>query len=158
MSSNWSVIELIELLRKSADELDTLQGQAAKDASEIRKRDDIIDELRDEVDMLKANIKRLEGGAADEEPNASEMISQLFDHVRLKGTRMDLFADETFAYGNVWVMLDSENGKQIECDGAKVDVVNKAGIITYREGGYRELKNLYDCVFNQREEVRRESN
>lgn len=158
MSSNWSLIELIELLRKSADELDTLQSQAAKDAEEIRKRDDIIDDLRDEVDMLKANIKRSEGGAADWELNASEMISQLFDHVRLKGTRMDLFADETFAYGNVWVMLDSENGKQIECDGAKVDVVNKAGIITYREGGYRELKNLYDRVFNQKEEVRRESN
>lgn len=63
MSSNWSLIELIELLRKSADELDTLQSQAAKDAEEIRKRDDIIDELRDEVDMLKANIKRSEGDA-----------------------------------------------------------------------------------------------
>lgn len=64
MSSNWSLIELIELLRKSADELDTLQRQAANYAAEIRKRDDIIDDLRDEVDMLKANIKRSEGGDA----------------------------------------------------------------------------------------------
>lgn len=64
MSSNWSIIELIELLRKSADELDALQSEAAKDAAEIRKRDDIIDELRDEVDMLKAEIKRLKGGEA----------------------------------------------------------------------------------------------
>lgn len=61
MSSNWSIIELIELLRKSADELDTLQLQAAKDAEEIRKRDDIIDELRDERDMLIAEVKRLKG-------------------------------------------------------------------------------------------------
>lgn len=61
MSSNLSVIELIELLRKSADELDTLQSQAAKDAAEIRKRDDIIDELRDENERLKREAK---GGEA----------------------------------------------------------------------------------------------
>lgn len=61
MSSNWSIIELIELLRKSADELDTLQRQAAKDAAEIRKRDDIIDELRDENERLKRAAK---GGEA----------------------------------------------------------------------------------------------
>ena len=58
MSSNLSLIELIELLRKSADELDTLQRQAAKDSAEIRKRDDIIDELRDENERLRGELAK----------------------------------------------------------------------------------------------------
>ena len=56
---SYSILELIGLLRNAADQLDQINGEASKNAEEIRKRDDIIDELRDERDMLKAEVKRL---------------------------------------------------------------------------------------------------
>ena len=56
-----AILDLIGFLRRSADELDAVNCAALKNAEEIRKRDDIIDELRDEVDMLKAEVKRLKG-------------------------------------------------------------------------------------------------
>ena len=56
--------DMITALMQAAHHRNTLRECIYRDAREIAKLNDIIDELRDERDMLRAEIKRLKGGEA----------------------------------------------------------------------------------------------
>lgn len=141
-----AILDLIGFLRRAADELDAVNCEALKNAKEIRKRDDIIDELRDEVDMLKANIKRLEAGAKQSELSHDEIVAQLFSKVVTNGSKLDLFADETWVLGKIWATLDSDGSQRISCDAANLDVLFSDGSLKFSKGGIRELKWLYYTI------------